>query len=263
MKSLPLLMTASISTRGMVGAMFSDAEREQMYISALKFYCGLLDVVPGLKIVFAENSGWDISALKESIPSCHYNEVEFISLDPNDFDISRGKGYNEVGIIDQAIKKSNFIRARGAFFKVTGRYPIYNIKYFLSKAARRFNKGYQLYADVKDHKIFDWIGNGWCGHAFECRLFAISTDLWNERISSNKEWLNDYEGNLLEGLMFDQLRSVDVKKSLRFRFEPRFGGIEGSDVNVSWQARDHSSLRSKVKLCIGNSVRVFLPWLWL
>ena len=37
-KMLPLLMTASVSTKGMKGACFSDTEREQMYLNALSFY---------------------------------------------------------------------------------------------------------------------------------------------------------------------------------------------------------------------------------
>ena len=35
---LPILMTASVSTRGMIGADFSDAEREKMYLETLAYY---------------------------------------------------------------------------------------------------------------------------------------------------------------------------------------------------------------------------------
>ena len=35
---MPLLLTASIDTRGMRGAMFSAEERERMYIDTLNFY---------------------------------------------------------------------------------------------------------------------------------------------------------------------------------------------------------------------------------
>lgn len=266
MNMLPLLMTAAVSTRGMKGAMFSDDEREKMYAGALQFYCdSLLKQYSDAKIVFVENSGWDLDKIKNKLSDGdnYVNRIEFISLDYNDFDISRGKGYNEVGIIDQAIEKSKYIKDSKAFFKVTGRYPIYNIEYLLKKASKRIDEGYQLYGDVKDHKIFDWIGNGWCGHAFECRLFAITNQLWLNEVSPLKDWLDDEKGKLLEEVMFNALRNVDVKKSLRFKQEPHFGGIEGSDVNVSWQARDHSSLRAKIKRGIGNVNRIFLPWLWL
>lgn len=35
MNKLPLLMTASVSTRGMIGACFTDEEREKMYCETL------------------------------------------------------------------------------------------------------------------------------------------------------------------------------------------------------------------------------------
>ena len=38
MNKLPLLMTASVSTRGMVGACFTDEEREKMYRESLMIY---------------------------------------------------------------------------------------------------------------------------------------------------------------------------------------------------------------------------------
>ena len=50
---LPLLLTASISARGMKGACFSDEEREAMYLAALKWYL--------------ENSGWNLSAFADLV----------------------------------------------------------------------------------------------------------------------------------------------------------------------------------------------------
>ena len=35
---MPLLLTTSIDTRGMRGAMFSAEERERMYVDTLNFY---------------------------------------------------------------------------------------------------------------------------------------------------------------------------------------------------------------------------------
>ena len=53
-------MTASVSTRGMKGADFSDEERETMYVSTLQHYIdNVLKGHPERRIVFAENSGWD------------------------------------------------------------------------------------------------------------------------------------------------------------------------------------------------------------
>lgn len=66
--SLPLLMTASVSTHGMQGACYTDSEREAQYIGALNFYISiLLNRNPNQTIVFAENSDWDLGELKSKL----------------------------------------------------------------------------------------------------------------------------------------------------------------------------------------------------
>ena len=134
-------MTASVSTRGMKGALYSDAQRELMYVDALTYYIQNLLPQGRYKIVFTENSGWDTKSLIEKLPRYNPSEIEFISLAPDDFDITKGKGYNEVLMINQAVGKSEFIKSAEGFFKVTGRYPVYNIKHFIDKASQFINRG--------------------------------------------------------------------------------------------------------------------------
>ena len=92
---LPVLMTASVDTRGMKGALFAAAEREKMYVETVRYYLDTICRDPRQKIVFCDNSGWDLASLRAKVgrPS---DAVEWLSLDPNDFDISRGKGYKDV-----------------------------------------------------------------------------------------------------------------------------------------------------------------------
>lgn len=71
MKYLPILMTASVSTRGMKGACFSDEERYGMYLGALRYYVDKFFIKPGavndIKIVFADNSGWDLMSFRDDL----------------------------------------------------------------------------------------------------------------------------------------------------------------------------------------------------
>ena len=64
---LPVLMTASVDTRGMVGARYAAQEREQMYADALRFYLDNLCHDPRQKIVFCDNSGWDLASLRAKV----------------------------------------------------------------------------------------------------------------------------------------------------------------------------------------------------
>lgn len=261
---IPLLMTASISTHGMVGACFSDEERLEMYRETLIFYLKKLKKFPQFPIVFVDNSGFDLSKLQndEMNEFIDYQKIEFISLPQEKFDISKGKGYNEAKLISLAINSSEFIKNSGRFMKVTGRYPLYNVLYFLKNSEKFFNQGIKLYCDIKDHKLYDWLGNGWCGHSFCSKIYSCSIEFWEDYIKPDIEELNDYQGFLIENLLFRNCRHVNLPKILRFKREPQFGGLEGSNIDAISFSKNQDSLKTKSKRLIGNFIRTFLPWFW-
>lgn len=264
MNKLPLLMTASVSKRGMVGACFTDEEREKMYRESLMIYEKML--IGGgktYKIVFVDNSSWDLSSIKSSVKE--NPSIEFLSLDSEDFDVTKGKGYNELLLINKAVEKSVFIREAGGFFKVTGRYPIYNIKYFIDYASKFIleRRGH-LYIDIKDHNLYDRLGLGWCGHSADVRMFAASLSFYNEFIGNRYVELNDYKGLLLEGLMYEIVKSLIHRSDVicRFKKEPHFGGLEGSNVAALSFSKNQDSLKGKLKRFLGNIIRLFFPRFW-
>lgn len=98
-------------------------------MDTLLFYRNELLTEEKYKIVFVDNSGWNLSSITsyvEGNPS-----IEFLSLNPADFDVTKGKGYNELLLINKAIENSVFIKEAGGFVKVTGRYQ-YTILNILS-----------------------------------------------------------------------------------------------------------------------------------
>lgn len=258
-------MTASVSTRGMKGACFSDVERENMYAGALSYYIhSLLSSDSGHSIVFVDNSGWDLERLKAKLPEYDSSRIEFISLPPDNFDISKGKGYNELLLITGGVKTSNFINKSGAFFKVTGRYPIYNLGKLISDGTKAIeSKGLDLYCDIKDHKLYDWLKLGWNGHSFDCRLFAVKSDFYLSEIAPLYAQCDDYApggGKLLEDVLFRFVKSHPGNYSLRFRREPQFGGVEGSNVSAISFSKNQDSMKGKLKRVVGNAIRIFTPW---
>jgi hypothetical protein len=236
----------------------------------------LLKIDPKQKIVFAENSGWSMECIKEKLPKFDPNRLEFISFPPDLFDISRGKGYNELLLINLAIERSSFIQECGAFFKVTGRYPIFNIHYFIIQATKAINNGTELYCDIKDHQLFDLLHLGWCGHSADTRLFGVKTPYYNKNIGSHYTEVDDYNGPIIEGFFF-QLIKNESKKGInkftgdigngrikcRFPKEPQFGGMEGSYIVAGLFSADQNSLTNKMKRLVGNGFRKLLPWIWI
>ncbi len=283
MTYLPILLTASISTRGMVGACFTDEERYGMYLMTLhhyisEFFIKTKDRINTVKLVFAENSGWDLTQLKNELADAYSLEmveknIEFISLAPELFDISYGKGYNELLMINLAVESSLFIKNSGAFFKVTGRYPIYNLEYFHKTALNAFNRHFNFYCDVKDHNLYRLLGLNWNSHSFEARLWAAKTDFYKRVVAP--EYVNcfDYDGRFVESVLFDKLNKLTNKFKLlntsdiigggriivRFRREPSFGGIEGSNSSSLSFSKDQQSFKGQIKRFIGNLFRIFLP----
>lgn len=148
--------------------------------------------------------------------------------------------------------------------KVTGRYPIYNIGRLLSDADTTFEKGMELYADIKDHKIYDWLRLGWSGHSFECRVFATSTEFYLHNIAPLYAECDDYApqgGKLLEDVLFRFVKNSEGRFSLRFKREPEFGGVEGSNVTAFSFSKNQNSMKGQLKRFVGNGIRIFMPWL--
>ena len=261
---LPVLMTASVDTRGMKDAAFSPQEREAMYGETLSRYLRTICEEMGAKIVFAENSGWDLTHLRARVPPMLVSQVEFLSLDPADFDIARGKGFNEARLLAEAASRSSFVREAGGFFKVTGRYPIYNLARFVQAASKAiFEDDRAWYCDIKDHPLYDMLRLGWHGHYFDARLFGVSSDYYLKEIYPRTVTCNDYEGRSLELALFDAVKAAKAGEVVdRFRFEPHIGGVAGVPrENLSWPwNQGYDSPLERVKRFVGNLNRLFFPW---
>lgn len=256
-------MTASVSTRGMKGACFTDEERERMYLETVNFYIDTLLKNPGQKIVFAENSGWDLQQFCSKLKPHDTERLEMVAIDPSHSDISRGKGYNELLLMTEAVGKSRHIQEAGSFFKVTGRYPVYNIQYLLDKAGREMQRRQlDIYCDIKDHKVYDWLHNGWNGHSFDCRMFAVTNSYFLTKLSPLYTRCDDSKEHcLLEDVLFAAVKSdPQIRIKDRFPREAVLGGVAGHTLSAISFSQAHNSPKAKAKRFVGNFIRIFMPW---
>lgn len=268
-------MTASVSTRGMKKAYFSDEERERMYVETLNIYIDGIMQNEAQDIVFAENSGWDLEHLKSQLHPYDSRRLIFISLPPECFDISKGKGYNELLMMNMAIEQCRVLLDAGGFVKVTGRYPFYNLSYFVDQASKAIENGSVLYCDVKDHRLYDWLRLGWSGHSFYAPLYGVRIDYYLQSIAPRYKDLNDYDGHMVEGELYKLMKQEmahgiskwrgDIGRGkivARFKREPVCGGLQGSRIAAVSFALDQNDWKSKLKRFIGNSIRILTPWFW-
>ena len=267
----PLLLTASIDTRGMKGAMFAAEEREKMYVDTLNFYIKEFEKrnIHG-QIVFAENSGWPKERVLQKLRTSELAEIEYIALDTDGFIQEKGKSYNELLMMDKAIRRSKLIKEAGYFFKLTGRFPILNALDLINEAERwgESNGGLLFYGDCKDHKVFDWLGMNINGHVGESRYYAVSTDFWDQHFRGCYVEMNDYDGRIVENLILDVIRKTKHEQGVhcRYRTQARFTGSGGHTLgngSTFFHSTDNDSLVVKTKLGIRQMIRWVLPGVWL
>ena len=260
---LPLLLTATVNPNGMQDAKFTPTERAEMYRSALAFYVQeLTKQKDGGVVVFAENSG-----AKLELPELPDNvKIEYLNVDLNGFDISKGKGYNEVLLILKAVRSSEFIKEAGCFFKITGRLKLLNVRSMLDECEKRRSKGpLHFLADCKDHNLYEKLHIKVWGHVGECRYWFSDVNFFEWNIGSRYQWLNDYvrPTRLAEDLMLDVCRKTRGKEGCydRFRTQAILSGTGGHDIKSgsaffhstdydSWQLRLKCGLRQILRWCL-------------
>lgn len=267
---LPILLTASVDTRGMKGAKFSAKEREKMYIDTLNYYISdFSNRKENFILVFAENSGWNEESITTKLKKADNVSIEYEVLSPDLFDQSKGKSYNEMLILDIVAERNKSIIDAGGFFKLTGRFPILNL-YKLMKEVDKRNRGGQLrlYQDCKDHKVYEWLHLPINGHAADCRYFAVNLNFYNKYIRGKYKIMNDHDGKCVEWFFLQIIRKHKHENGVfgRFRTQAHLTGAGGHSLgqgNAFFYSTDNDSTVMKIKRGIRQLLRWLMPWWWI
>jgi hypothetical protein len=254
----PLVMTATIGTQGMADLSVSDTqEREKQYLDTLSFY---LEKGWSREIVFIENSGHNLSGFYELAHK--YPEVitEIISCSLNDFPRELGKSYGEMCMLDYAFEHSKLIADSDGFIKVTGRFRILNLDKLINEAEQR--QPWVLFCDTKDHPVYDWLRNGWNGHAADTRFFIVQKDFYQKHFYGKYKQLNDSTGKLIESLFFQVIQSQSQAEKIisRFKTEPEPAGKAGHRQISIIGTNNYSGWLAKSKRRIRQLGRWCCPW---
>ena len=286
---IPILLTATVNPQGMQGACFELKYRMMMYSEALRFYAE-----KGLKVVFAENSGFllEIRNSQKERKETNFGFSEFLDC-PNvelldvsgpEYDQSRGKGYNETILLHKAILASEFVKEAGCFFKITGRLKVLNVEKLLKECENenlRYesssntkatheglqHEGLRFLADCKDHKVYEWLHMPINGHAGECRYWFATTDFFIERMWPKLDQMNDYTHPpvLAEDVMLQVCRETRGWSGCkdRFRTQARISGLGGHNLGKGasfFYSTDNDSFALRFKCGIRQLLRWVMPW---
>jgi hypothetical protein len=254
-----LLLTAAIDIKGMKKAYPKDPKtRERDYISSLNYYIQNHPKVR--KIVFVENSGWPLDLIKQACAdNPHGKEVEFISLNINDFPREYGKGFGEISLIDMGIKQSRLAKSSSHIGKITGRIRLLNLTNILTRI--ELNK-YKCIFDVKDQ--------GWFLKKYVLReKFASPYADTRFLIFEKSFYLQYFQPRLLnhdagvfymEREIFNAIEIAKESESVlnRFPIEPNFSGIAGH-----FLGKNYDGLKEMVKYYVRSFFRKILPFIHL
>jgi hypothetical protein len=191
-----LLLTATIDPEGMIFTERSNPKvRLEDYKKGLVFW---LQVKGISKIVFCENSNYDLSELHEVEKTHNHQkkEVEFLSFYGQDFPKHLGKGYGELKIISHAVASSKIINHETKLIKATGRYIVNNIDEFIDFT--KANPNSDIICDLSR-------GLKWS----DSRLFACSMNFIEQYLSSTQEQIDDSKG-----INFEKALAIAVHRAM-------------------------------------------------
>lgn len=189
MKDPVVLLTACINPNGMAFTVLQDRNvRLQQYKDALDWY--LYHIAN--RIVFVENTGYDISPLYREVIEA--GRLEVLTFHGNDYEKSRGKGYGEALIIEYAMKNSAFLREDVNIIKITGRLICMNV----GKMAKRYARTDTMYALIRKDENNNFELNS--------QVVVAPSVFWADYFLPQKEMINDSKHYWFEHLLYDVSR---------------------------------------------------------
>lgn len=254
-QELVLLLTATINIKGMPNAYPTVPEqRQEDYYNSLKYYINFHPRIK--KILFVENSGWPLDRLQETTQeNPHNKQIEFISLDANDFPRDFGKGYGETLLIEQGILKSALVKESSYIAKITGRIYLLNMTDILERVKSPF----ECLCDFK-WPIWQQLQNKQNNPSYADTRFLVFSKCFYE------SYLQPMHKNHQQGCFYSEhqyyqainLASQSANVCKRFPVEPKFSGIAGH-----FEGKDYNSRSEQLKYAIRVLTRQTMPWLYL
>lgn len=251
-QDLVLVLTGSIDIKGMPKATPTVPEqRQEDYFKALKYYIDNHPIVK--KIIFIENSGWPLDRVKEAAAdNPHEKEIEFISLDCNDFPREFSKGYGECLLIEKGLAQSNLIDSVTHIAKITGRIYLLNLTELLLSV----NKPFDCYCDYKDQGwILKKLLGKQAGPHCDTRFLVFSKSFYKTYLEELHQ-KHQKGGFCIEAEFYRGIKRAEAKEKIidRFPIEPKFWGIAGH-----FKGKDYGSNSEKAKFLIRSLTRRVAP----
>lgn len=195
-------------------------------------------------VVMYENSGYDISSLREIANKFPRHQVEFHSFLGNEAGAARGKGYPEMRGIARVLESSKSIRNCRYVAKCTGRLTVKNAKQLFKLIE---NEEFDVMCSLRQHMSFA-----------NSRLFFAKPEFLLDYLIPAGEMINDNLGVYFEHALASATNRAlsDRRRWLPFPVFPVIRGISGTS-NASqtfpfWRTAVHSILHRVERYAYGR-----------
>jgi hypothetical protein len=249
-----LLLTATITP--MAGspalARTDPSLRLEDYKQTLLLYLGLLKKNVISHIVFAENSGAELTPIKRLVAD-HGLEasVEFVSFYGLDFDAAKGRGYGEFKLVDYAMSHAHFLAdlSHTMVWKCTGRYFIRN----LEKVMRRAPADCDLLCHCRDYpyRLCDLYLLAWNRHGYEVAIKGNYPLLAENSPPGQYTMPETHFRQIVDGL------KKQISVAPRFKTIPEIDGVRG------WNNKRYPDRWYSPRLLARRAVALLFPWIWI
>jgi hypothetical protein len=225
--NLVFLLTGTVNTTSTFSQLVNPNKRLSQYIEAIHYYLNKFSN----KIVFVENSGFDISKYFSDIEK---QQLEIITFLGNSYSPEKGKGYGEMEIFKYAFSNSQFIKQSTHIVKITGRYKILNLEKFLIFFSLYENL--DLNIDLSRNLTFS-----------DSRFFIVEKSFFLQLFQYH-ELLDDSNGFFMEHAVCKATLTSILKgaKYKPFRFYPIYSGKYATK-NASYKTNPFYILPRKIK----------------
>jgi len=231
-----LILTCTVDVRGIVFMERSETESRLCdYQTALSLWLKNSEVQ---RIIFAENSGFDLSSIKELVEAENTTGklVEFLSFDGQDFPRQLGKGYGENITLQYVSQYSQLLKKSGRFVKVNGRYYVSNIGAVMS----------QITPDVE--VVCDLSRNlSWA----DSRVFGGTREFLKKYLCPEGFKVNDSKGLFLEHALARAVHRA-IADGRRWSFlpcVPKIRGISGT-ANIPYRNSHARGVAKSIVWCM-------------
>jgi hypothetical protein len=252
--SFLLVMTATIVPAANAGVKRSDPQlRLEDYKRALRYWLQYPHPAAD-RILFLENSGADLSALKAiaSNENPRSKPVEFLSLPGNEIPAYSNYGYTEMQLLDDGLAQSQLRRETTHMIKVTGRLTFPALGKALDITQARAKAPLELMVECRK------LGFPRRGFDASVQLFVCSHDFYDRVLRNAKSDMNSTDVRLLEHLIFRKVIPFQGQPGIYLRFPCNIEPVGFS----GFKSRSYNSPKAAISRSIRAALRVLAPNFW-